>query len=1031
MSHQVSRRTLWALVGLSALLLAPLGCGGGSSTPDGGGTTESCGAPADCDGWLTEQGLAGTCAKAACSFGQCRAVADAAPCDDSDPCTADSCDVTTGECKNVVTAGLPCDDGASCTSGDACGADGGCHGAPTAACGCGTAADCPVPVGADLCTTDLVCTEAHVCASVAREPVVCAPSSDPCQVTACDAATGSCLASAGPDGVACVPEDGSEANGACMAGVCQPPAGCEAGQPCCDDGDPCTKDIPDGSDSCRHLPNTGALCDDGDACTKGDVCHGTACYGSAVKCDDGNPCTADACDPATAACAYVPSEGGCSDGDPCTVGDSCQGGACNGAGLACDDGNPCTADACAVVAGKAECTHVDQDFGCDDGNPFTSPDLCHAGVCVPGPTQPCNSSADCDAVAGANLCVGAWYCETTSRTCVAVPESVVQCPLAETPCTVNACVPATGECAPQAKPDGFACDDGDACTDGGVCVEGDCVSVVMNCDDLDPCTADLCSGGACSYLPLVGGDELLVPDFSEGLPAGWTVSSTSEDLGWRVVSGRLVVSGPDGTYDHGAARAEVRSPEFWIYGGDVQLEFDYQFANADEKPSCFGDHIGVFVEHNGLVDQVACVTESASDWKRVTVDLSSFRDTRVRLVIAFEANAQQNGGFGAQLHMLRTAANFTCDPAQPCSSGVCALDGCEPAPLNCDDSDPCTADACDIFTSKCIHTAVANCACTAETVCPGGGPCAVASCGPDGFCVVETLTGPCDDGNACTTGDTCVDGQCVTEVANCDDGDPCTKDLCDPTGGCAHIFVAAPCDDGDPCTTGDVCVAGGGCAGKPKTCESWGACATGVCGADGECSFDIKHDGQPELKELFDNTVSGGLPAGWQVSSDAPDLAWVVTPTGAPSQPNALVLDAADGPHADFTVTAASPAVRVPDAGAMLRFWFIAALPDPTCDDDVLTVMVDDRIAALVCSGTDGFVQGQVDLGPLGLDVGGQTVSVMFQVLSLAGADGGPWVGVDGVEILGAYPCDDGKSCTSGDRCELGLCKGTAAPGCK
>jgi hypothetical protein len=94
-----------------------------------------------------------------------------------------------------------------------------------------------------------------------------------------------------------------------MAGVCQPPAGCEAGQPCCDDGDPCTKDIPDGSDSCRHLPNTGALCDDGDACTKGDVCHGTACYGSAVKCDDGNPCTADACDPATAGVRLRPDRG--------------------------------------------------------------------------------------------------------------------------------------------------------------------------------------------------------------------------------------------------------------------------------------------------------------------------------------------------------------------------------------------------------------------------------------------------------------------------------------------------------------------------------------------------------------------------------------------------------------------------------------------------------------------------------------------------------------------------------------------------
>ncbi len=498
-----------------------------------------------------------------------------------------------------------------------------------------------------------------------------------------------------------------------------------------------------------------------------------------------------------------------------------------------------------------------------------------------------------------------------------------------------------------------------------------------------------------------------------------------------MISGRLVASGPDGTYDHGAARAEVRSPEFWVYGGEVSAEFDYQLDSGDAQPSCFGDHIGVFVEHNGLLDQVACFAESATDWTRVRVDLSAFQNTRVRLVIAFEVDAEDNAGLGAQVTLLRVVATFTCDPSQPCSGGICGLDGCDPKPLDCDDGDPCTADACDIFTSKCVHTALERCACTPETVCPGGGPCAVASCGPDGFCALEPLSGPCDDGDACTSGDTCVNGHCVAEPVSCDDHDPCTVDACDPSGACAHIFSPAPCDDGDPCTVGDACVQGGGCQGAPKTCESWSACATGVCGAGGQCSFDIKHDGQVELKESFDNTVPGSLPAGWQLASDAPSLAWATEPTGAPSQPNALVLDAAGGPHGDFTISAQSPAIRVPDGGATLRFWFMAALPDATCDSDVLAVLVDDRVAALVCSGTGGFVQAEVDLGPSGLDLGGRTVSVTFQVLSLASGDGGPWVGIDGVELTGAYPCDDGKACTTGDRCELGLCKGAPMPGCQ
>jgi hypothetical protein len=1032
MLEQTIRHLTFPALALGAALglIALAGCGSGDPSPTTSGGA-SCAAAADCDGWLAEQGLADGCVRGTCSFGQCRAVAKADSCDDGDPCTADSCNAETGACQHAIGVGLACDDGASCTTADACGSDGACHGTPTAACGCGTAADCPVPTGADLCATTLVCTDAHVCASVARDAVECPESVDPCQVTECAPTTGLCVASPGPDGVACVPDGGTVADGKCAAGICEPPPGCEAGQPCCDDGDPCTKDIPDGSDSCRHVANTGALCDDGNACTKGDVCHGTACYGTAIKCDDGNPCTADACDPGTAACAYVAFEGPCDDGDVCTTGDTCQAGACNGIGLACDDGNPCTADSCTVAAGKADCAHVDQDFGCDDGNPFTSPDLCHAGVCVSGPSQPCADSAQCDAIAGSNLCVGAWYCDPTSRTCVAVPETVVACPTAETPCTFNACVPATGKCAPQPKPDGFACDDGDACTDPGICVDGGCASPPKDCDDLDPCTADLCSAGECSYLTLLGGDSLLAPDFSAGLPLGWTVSSTNDELGWRVISGRLVVSGPDGTYDHGAARAEIRSPEFWVYGGDVSAEFDYQFANGDAKPSCFGDHLGVFVEHNGLLDQVACFAESATDWKRVRIDLSPFQNSRVRLVIAFSANAEHNAGFGAQVNVLQVVANFTCDPSQPCSGGICGLDGCAPQPLDCDDNDPCTADACDIFTSKCIHTALEQCACTAETVCPGGGPCAVASCGADGFCVLEPMTGSCDDGNACTSGDTCVDGHCVSELVSCDDHDPCTKDVCDPSGGCAHIFSAAPCDDGNPCTVGDACVQGGGCQGMPKVCESWSSCAAGVCGADGECSFDIKHDGQVELKESFDNIVPGALPAGWQVASDDPTLGWITKATGAPSQPNALVLDAAHGPHGDFTISAQSPAIRVPEGGGTLRFWFIAALPDATCDSDVLAVLVDDRIAALVCSGTEGFVQAQVDLGPAGLDMGGRTVSVTFQVLSLTSGEGGPWVGIDGVEVIGSYPCDDGKTCTTADRCELGLCKGTAKPGCK
>lgn len=50
-------------------------------------------------------------------------------CDDGSPCTADSCDPKTGQCKHAASApGVACDDGSACTTGEACDKSGGCMG---------------------------------------------------------------------------------------------------------------------------------------------------------------------------------------------------------------------------------------------------------------------------------------------------------------------------------------------------------------------------------------------------------------------------------------------------------------------------------------------------------------------------------------------------------------------------------------------------------------------------------------------------------------------------------------------------------------------------------------------------------------------------------------------------------------------------------------------------------------------------------------------------------------------------------------
>jgi hypothetical protein len=62
---------------------------------------------------------------------------------------------------------------------------------------------------------------------------------------------------------------------------------------------------------------------------------------------------------------------------------------------------------------------------------------------------------------------------------------------------------------------------------------------------------------------------------------------------------------------------------------------------------------------------------------------------------------------------------------------------------------------------------------------------------------------PCEDGNACTTGDTCAGGVCGSGAGaqSCDDGNVCTTDTCYPASGCVHTAT----NDLDNDSVGDAC----------------------------------------------------------------------------------------------------------------------------------------------------------------------------------------------------------------------------------
>ncbi len=140
---------------------------------------------------------------------------------------------------------------------------------------------------------------------------------------------------------------------------------------------------------------------------------------------------------------------------------------------------------------------------------------------------------------------------------------------------------------------------------------------------------------------------------------------------------------------------------------------------------------------------------------------------------------------------------------------------------------------------------------------------------------------PCDDGDACTENDQCIDGVCTGLPIGCDDGNDCTDDTCEG-GMCIHTPVPdmTGCDDGDACTYDDYCDYGvcygyaqwctdnddctidycdpdSGCVNEPIDCDDSNPCTDDSCDSDsGQCVYEPNDnncdDGDPCTEDLCD-----------------------------------------------------------------------------------------------------------------------------------------------------------------------------------
>src|SRR4029077_5640226 len=83
----------------------------------------------------------------------------------------------------------------------------------------------------------------------------------------------------------------------------------------------------------------------------------------------------------------------------------------------------------------------------------------------------------------------------------------------------------------------------------------------------------------------------------------------------------------------------------------------------------------------------------------------------------------------------------------------------------------------------------------------------------------------CNDGDLCTTGDTCQAGAChAGPPVDCEDEAGCTVRACDPaTGTCHDTGVKpelSPCEDGNFCTVNDRCFCGTCSPGNKRYCPA-------------------------------------------------------------------------------------------------------------------------------------------------------------------------------------------------------------------
>ena len=786
--------------------------------------TGVCTEPASADGTVCDDGDA-TTVNDRCVAGVCVSskVCGTSTCSTTRPCFTSECSGAT--CVEIEVAdGTQCHDGNENTIKDVCKA-GACVGDDL----CLNVVCPPTPCGTNTCTRGVCTLEAAfngtacndgrpetvkdvcsggVCKGVNLcEGVVC-KEVDQCHGKGtCDFATGLCTEPRAADGTPCDDKNPATPQDTCRSGQCVSTAPCTQA---CTSGSTC-ETVTCVSGVCQIIPQAdGTACTDENPLTIGDICQGGVCQGADlcknVQCSARGQChVVGACDPKTGNCveSFKPDGTACDDADVQTIRDVCQQGICKGASRCTPDlckATQCMAATCAADF-TCQLTRVPDNTPCDDRDVATVGDVCVQGVCIGriscGTTQ-CGVPQQC----GRMRCTFQNTCEETvlangspcedgdvktkndacrDGKCVGIPLCTgVVCP-AQGQCYVaGKCDEYTGLCTTPLSPENSFCDDGNRATENDRCIMGACIgtNVCANvtCPNPDQChTAYICNplNGLCENQKKA--DRTACNDGN---------SETNNDVCFS-----------------GFCRGEV------VCAGSICRALD-----ACHTVLCTGSTC----THIAVTDSRPC-----DDGKTNTIN---------------------DVCMGGTCSGVDPCHNVVCNPIDQCHvAGICQPNGKCTNPLKPDMS-PCDDGVNETLPDVCMNglcTGTARCdgvTCIASDTCHLQGVCDPAT----GLCTdpPKVMGAQCDDGRSETTNDQCLPDVGCTGVVSC--SEPCV-----PTGPCKYSICnntvcgelpkrnGEDCNDGNAFTVEDTCVEGV-CKGR-NPCDSINCVTVGECKEQGVC----------------------------------------------------------------------------------------------------------------------------------------------------------------------------------------------------